>query len=44
MSLAREEGARVVCGGGVPRFGDARDGGAFIEPTVLADFPRAPAA
>jgi aminomuconate-semialdehyde/2-hydroxymuconate-6-semialdehyde dehydrogenase len=33
--LAREEGAQVVCGGGTPRFGDARDGGAFIEPTVL---------
>jgi len=33
--LAREEGAQVHCGGGVPAFGDARDGGAFIEPTVL---------
>ena len=37
--LAREEGARVVCGGGVPRFGDAREGGAFIEPTVLTGLP-----
>ena len=33
--LAREEGATVVCGGGVPAFGDERDQGAFIEPTVL---------
>jgi aminomuconate-semialdehyde/2-hydroxymuconate-6-semialdehyde dehydrogenase len=33
--LAREEGARVVCGGGVPAFGDERDQGAFVEPTVL---------
>ena len=37
--LAREEGARVVCGGAIPRFGDARDGGAFIEPTVLTGLP-----
>jgi aminomuconate-semialdehyde/2-hydroxymuconate-6-semialdehyde dehydrogenase len=33
--LAREEGATVVSGGGVPLFGDARDGGAWVEPTVL---------
>ncbi len=33
--LAREEGGRIVTGGGVPGFNDARDGGAFIEPTVL---------
>jgi aminomuconate-semialdehyde/2-hydroxymuconate-6-semialdehyde dehydrogenase len=33
--LAREEGGEVVCGGGVPSFGDARDAGAFIEPTVV---------
>ncbi len=34
--LARAERGEILCGGGVPRFGDARDGGAFIEPTVLA--------
>jgi aminomuconate-semialdehyde/2-hydroxymuconate-6-semialdehyde dehydrogenase len=34
-ALAREEGAQVLTGGGVPSFGDARDGGAYIEPTVL---------
>ncbi len=33
--LARDEGATVVTGGGVPRFGNALDGGAFIEPTIL---------
>ena len=33
--LAREERGEVVCGGGVPRFGDARDRGAFIEPTIV---------
>jgi aminomuconate-semialdehyde/2-hydroxymuconate-6-semialdehyde dehydrogenase len=33
--LAREEGGEIVSGGGVPRFGDERDAGAFIEPTVV---------
>jgi aminomuconate-semialdehyde/2-hydroxymuconate-6-semialdehyde dehydrogenase len=32
--LAEQEGAKVLCGGGVPRFGDARDGGSWVEPTV----------
>ncbi len=32
--LAVEEGATVVTGGGVPRFGDERDEGFFIQPTV----------
>jgi len=35
--LAREEGARVVTGGGVPRFGDYRDNGSFVEPTIVTD-------
>ena len=34
FALAREEGATVVSGGGVPVFGDERDHGAFIEPTI----------
>nr|HMN57563.1 aldehyde dehydrogenase family protein [Ottowia sp.] len=41
--LAVEEGATVVTGGGVPHFGDERDGGAFVQPTVwtgLADNAR----
>ncbi len=33
--LARAEGAEFLAGGGVPRFGDKRDGGAYVEPTVL---------
>jgi len=33
--LAREEGACVVTGGGVPQFGDKRDGGWYVEPTIL---------
>jgi aminomuconate-semialdehyde/2-hydroxymuconate-6-semialdehyde dehydrogenase len=33
--LARTEGATVHTGGGVPSFGDARDGGAYVQPTVL---------
>ncbi|GAA3975045.1 aldehyde dehydrogenase [Actinomadura viridis] len=37
--LARDEGATVVAGGGVPAFGDARDGGAYVEPTVLTGLP-----
>ena len=32
--LAVEEGATVVAGGGVPVFGDARDCGAYVQPTV----------
>ena len=37
--LAREEGATVVTGGGVPAFGDARDDGAFVQPTVWTGLP-----
>ncbi len=33
--LAREEGATVVTGGGVQRFGDQRDNGFYVQPTVL---------
>ncbi len=35
-ALARELGAEVVAGGGIPEFGDERDDGAYVEPTVLA--------
>ncbi|RDU96701.1 2-hydroxymuconic semialdehyde dehydrogenase [Trinickia dinghuensis] len=37
--LAVEEGATVVTGGGVPTFGDARDSGAFVQPTVWIGLP-----
>jgi aminomuconate-semialdehyde/2-hydroxymuconate-6-semialdehyde dehydrogenase len=40
--LATAEGATVHTGGGVPEFGDARDGGAYVDPTVLTGLdPRA---
>lgn len=39
FALARQEGATVVTGGGVPVFGDARDGGAWIEPTIWIGLP-----
>lgn len=38
-ALAREEGATIVTGGGTPRFGDARDQGAWVEPTILTGLP-----
>lgn len=36
FELARQEGATFIAGGGVPHFGDARDAGAWVEPTVIA--------
>jgi aminomuconate-semialdehyde/2-hydroxymuconate-6-semialdehyde dehydrogenase len=33
--LARDEGAETVTGGGVPGFGDARDNGFYVEPTLF---------
>ncbi|MDB5999718.1 MAG: 2-hydroxymuconic semialdehyde dehydrogenase, partial [Rhizobacter sp.] len=38
-ALARDEGATMVAGGGVPTFGDARDQGFWVEPTVIAGLP-----
>ncbi len=37
--LAAQEGARVVTGGGAPQFGDDRDGGFFVQPTVWTGLP-----
>jgi aminomuconate-semialdehyde/2-hydroxymuconate-6-semialdehyde dehydrogenase len=34
FALAHEEGATVVTGGDIPRFGDERDNGAYIQPTI----------
>ncbi|WP_287864986.1 2-hydroxymuconic semialdehyde dehydrogenase [Achromobacter sp.] len=39
FALAREEGATVVTGGGVPVFGDARDAGAYVQPTIWTGLP-----
>lgn len=36
---ARELGATVVTGGGVPEFDDARQGGFFVEPTIWTGLP-----
>ncbi|AWL13190.1 Aminomuconate-semialdehyde dehydrogenase [Saliniradius amylolyticus] len=33
--LAEKEGAQFVTGGGVPVFGDQRDKGAWVEPTII---------
>ena len=32
--LAKEEGATVVSGGGIPEFGDNRDQGFYVQPTI----------
>ncbi|TEA78252.1 2-hydroxymuconic semialdehyde dehydrogenase [Allopusillimonas ginsengisoli] len=37
--LARDEGATFISGGGVPDFGDERDRGAYVQPTILAGLP-----
>jgi len=34
--LAKEEGGTFITGGGVPTFGDVKDNGAFVEPTIVA--------
>lgn len=36
---AAAEGATVVTGGGVPKFGDARDRGFFVQPTIWTGLP-----
>ncbi len=37
--LAQEEGATVVTGGGVPTFGDNRDHGFYVQPTIYTGLP-----
>ncbi len=39
FSLALEEGASLITGGKVPEFGDERDNGSFIEPTIWTGLP-----
>lgn len=39
--LAREEGATVVTGGGIPKFGDDRDHGFYVQPTIYTGLPEA---
>lgn len=38
--LAREEGATIVTGGGVPEMAGALAGGAFVQPTILTGLGR----
>lgn len=33
--LAKDSGANIIIGGGVPTFNDERDNGCFIEPTII---------
>jgi aminomuconate-semialdehyde/2-hydroxymuconate-6-semialdehyde dehydrogenase len=37
--LALEEGATLVTGGGVPAFGDDRDHGFYVQPTIYTGLP-----
>jgi aminomuconate-semialdehyde/2-hydroxymuconate-6-semialdehyde dehydrogenase len=37
--LAKEEGAQLVTGGGVPSFGDERDHGFYVQPTIYTGLP-----
>ncbi|MFH8882742.1 2-hydroxymuconic semialdehyde dehydrogenase [Streptomyces californicus] len=39
LERAAADGGEVLAGGGVPRFGDERDDGFWVEPTVLAGLP-----
>src|SRR3974377_2193564 len=39
FGVAREQGAQMVTGGGVPQFGDARDNGFYVQPTILTGLP-----
>ena len=39
FQLARQEGATVVTGGGVPEFNDGRDGGFYVQPTIFTGLP-----
>ncbi len=37
--LAQEEGATLISGGGVPKFGDDRDNGFYVQPTIYTGLP-----
>jgi aminomuconate-semialdehyde/2-hydroxymuconate-6-semialdehyde dehydrogenase len=37
--LAREEGATLVTGGGIPEFGSALDQGFYVQPTIYTGLP-----
>jgi aminomuconate-semialdehyde/2-hydroxymuconate-6-semialdehyde dehydrogenase len=37
--LAREEGASLVTGGGIPKFGNLLDNGFYVQPTIYTGLP-----
>jgi aminomuconate-semialdehyde/2-hydroxymuconate-6-semialdehyde dehydrogenase len=37
--LAREDGATLVAGGGIPKFGNVLDKGFYVEPTIYTGLP-----
>jgi len=37
--LATQEGAKVVTGGGIPKFDDKRDDGFYVQPTIYTGLP-----
>ncbi len=39
IDKAVKDGGQVVCGGGIPEFGDVRDSGFFIQPTIVTGLP-----
>jgi aminomuconate-semialdehyde/2-hydroxymuconate-6-semialdehyde dehydrogenase len=39
FQIAKEEGATLVTGGGVPNFGDGRDQGFYVQPTIYTGLP-----
>ncbi|MEO8727102.1 MAG: 2-hydroxymuconic semialdehyde dehydrogenase, partial [Acidobacteriaceae bacterium] len=39
FEIAKEEGATLVSGGGVTEFGDARDNGSYVQPTIYTGLP-----
>jgi aminomuconate-semialdehyde/2-hydroxymuconate-6-semialdehyde dehydrogenase len=39
FQLAREEGATLVTGGGIPKFNDSRDNGFYVQPTIFTGLP-----
>jgi aminomuconate-semialdehyde/2-hydroxymuconate-6-semialdehyde dehydrogenase len=41
--LAAAEGAKVICGGGIPRMPDSLAGGAWIQPTIWTGLPESSA-
>jgi aminomuconate-semialdehyde/2-hydroxymuconate-6-semialdehyde dehydrogenase len=39
FALAKQEGATLITGGGIPKFSDERDQGAYVQPTIWTGLP-----